>query len=236
MSVLEAVLTANAGFILLSGGKSILIDALHDEKTAVFSTMSATLIERAFAILEENPPCAMLLTHRHPDHYSPKLTERVLLRWPECELLAPEDFDSENDVYSRDNLLVRAIHTRHDGDGFENVENLCFLLRFGGFEILAPGDTAPKEREKLSALTQGGQIDLALLNFPWITLSAPREFVKDELRPRHAAIAHLPFAREETEGFIPAASAGIKRLSGIDARLMTEPLQCLRLEKSIYNI
>lgn len=229
MRSLELILTANAGFIAVSGGRSVLIDALHDEKAPPFDTLSPELTERVFDIMKAAPPLAVIATHRHPDHYSERLVRRALTLWPDCELLAPEDFDAENSSLSLPGLEVSAVRTKHDGERFSGVEHMCCRVTLGGFTVLAPGDTSPWERESLLPLVSGRRIDAALLNFPWVTLRAPREFVQNELRPRCAVIAHLPREADDAFGYRAAARAGAAQLRGIRAVVMDEPLQRLTL-------
>ena len=229
MRSLELILTANAGFIAVSGGRSVLIDALHDEKVPPFDTLSPELTERVFGILRARPPLAVIATHRHPDHYSERLVRRALTLWPDCELLAPEDFDAENSSLSLPGLEVSAVKTKHDGEQFSGAEHMCCRITLDGFTILVPGDTAPGERERLLPLVSGRRIDAALLNFPWVTLRAPREFVRSVLRPRCAVIAHLPREREDDYTCLAAARAGAAELCGLRAEVMEKPLQRLTL-------
>ena len=231
MRSLELILTANAGFIAISGGRSVLIAALHDEMAPPFDTLSPELTELVFSILKSAPPLAVIATHRHPYHYSERLVSRALTLWPDCELLAPEDFDAENSGLSLPELEVGAVKTKHDGEQFSGVEHMCCRVTLGGSTILAPGDTAPGDRESILPLASDRRIDAALLNFPWVTLCAPREFVQNTLRPRCAVIAHLPREADDAFCYRAAARYGAAQLRGMRAAVMDEPLQRLMLTK-----
>lgn len=73
----------------------------------------------------------------------------------------------------------------------------------------------------------GRSIDLALLDFPWVTLRRGREFIHRYIRPGHVLVNHLPFQEDEQCNYRSAAEKGaaLLRQTVPDVRLLTEPFQ-----------
>ena len=68
------------------------------------------------------------------------------------------------------------------------------------------------------------RIDLAILDFPWITLRGGRAFLESHIRPTHIVAYHLPFAEDDGNGYRLAAAKAAQRMAG-DVRLLLEAMQ-----------
>ena len=232
MSVCEITLSANAGIALQFGSLRMWSDALHTEKVPGFSTVSPALAQAIRRDPHFAAPDLIFYTHCHPDHYSRALTREALTRWPQARVLLPEP-GLEGQIPIRGarghlalgSLDVEFCRLPHDGRRYADVVQYGYLLTAGGVRILAPGD-CPAGCPEAEPLVNGDPPDLALLNFPWITLPRGRRFLERCLPGTRLLIFHLPLAEDDRWGYRRAAEQACSRLPWHpDVRLLRAPLQ-----------
>lgn len=222
-------LTANAGVILELNGRTIWVDALHDEAVPGFSSVSPELWRR---IREQAPPPDLLcFTHCHPDHYSRRLAAEARRLWPSAGLALPrQDFPGQLLVAGQEARLsaggvtLRFLRLPHEGAGHGGGGHYGLLFSGGGFRALVAGDCETASPALMGYL-DGTPLDLAILNFPWATLRRGRRCLEEVLRPRCLLLCHLPFPEDDVNGWTEAARAAARTLDLPDVRLLTRPLQ-----------
>ena len=72
----------------------------------------------------------------------------------------------------------------HEGKAYAQVPHYGLLLSQNRFRILIAGDcevASPALRDTLA----GQAVNLAILDFPWLTLPQGRAFVREVIRPEH---------------------------------------------------
>mgnify|MGYP001034589534 CR=1 FL=1 len=222
-------LTSNAGIILEWNHHIIWIDALHNNQVPGFSTVSPALWQRMQTELP--PPELLCFTHCHPDHYSFRLVSEARSLWPDAAIALPrQDFadqlliSGEETRLSRDGMTLRFLCLPHEGPASQNDPHYGLFLSDHTTQILIPGDCETANPSLLKRL-DGLSIDLAILNFPWITLRKGCRCLEDVLRPRHLMLCHLPFAEDDTNGYLDAALRAARTIALPDVRLLTQPLQ-----------
>lgn len=232
MSRCEVTLSANAGAVLRFGPLKIWVDALHDDPVPGFSTVSPELFET----IQKNPvfadPDILFTTHRHPDHFSRKLTGQILKKYPNSVPALPvPEFDGQFLISEQNNRLsvrgaeLRFFRLTHEGEQYADVPNYGCIINYGGFHTLLAGDAAVAD-PALAEAVDGERIDLMLLNFPWLTLRSGRAFLQEVLRPEHLIFFHLPFEQDDRWGYRRAAEKALPLLRGIpDVRLLYNPMQ-----------
>lgn len=232
MSLCQITLSANAGAAVRLGGVRIWVDALHTEPVSGFSSVSPEL----FSAVMEHPdfaePNLIFYTHCHPDHFSQELTQQALERWPFAEAVLPERRFSSQILLSRPRqqlslagLSARFIRLPHEGEQYADVAHYGCLLEYDGFRVLIPGDCAVASPVLREFLEEVGPVDLALVDFPWITLSKGRRFLQQFIRPKHLAVFHLPFEKDDIYGYRRAVHKTVEQLPAGDLRVFLKPLQ-----------
>lgn len=232
MSVRQITFSANAGVALRLGGLRLWVDALHEEAVPGFSTLSSQLQ----AAVESHPdfadPNLIFCTHCHPDHFSHRLIARAMERWPFAEVILPErQFESQlllsrpRELLVLPELSLQFVRLPHEGAQYADAAHYGCLLDHGGFRILIVGDCAVASPVLREFLLETGPVDLALLTFPWITLSRGRRFIREFIRPRHLAVCHLPFEQDDLYAYRRAALKAAEELPAEDLRLFLNPLQ-----------
>ena len=180
MSHCQITLSVNAGVALHLGAMRVWSDALHDHRVVGFSTVTP---ER-WNILQAHPdfasPDLLFFTHCHPDHYSRALTEQVIAQNPQVALVLPEqEFDRQlvlagpSSHLTLEGLHMDFMRLTHEGAQYREVPHYGCILEYDGFRVLIAGDCAVADPQ-LRDFIGSRPIDLALLNFPWVTLRKGR--------------------------------------------------------------
>ena len=222
MTQVRVTLSANAGVSIESGKYRIWVDALHKDKQAGFSAVTPELYRQVLDNDAFKVPNYICVTHCHPDHYCEAMLEEARKRWPTAQLCLPKQ---EAYKVEDENLTLEFICLPHEGAQYSGVIHCGILICVGGINILIAGDcetASPALREVVG----DRQIDLAILNFPWVTLSKGRAFLMQNLKPKHILLCHLPFEADDVGGFRCSAQRNAQLLAGeMDIRLLCEPLQ-----------
>lgn len=237
MPFCQVTLSANAGAAIELGGFRLWVDALHDEKVPGFSTVTRSLWAAVRAHPAFAAPDLLFFTHCHPDHFSQRLAREALELWPQANIVLPEDrfpgqalLSGRRERVRLPNLTLDFIRLTHEGPRYADKPHYGCILESRGFRVLLTGDCrlcAPELREFLE---ESGPVDLAILDFPWLTLPQGRNFIQSFIRPKTLLVCHLPFREDDIYGYRAAAVKSVPRLEGVDVRLLTEPLQQEALE------
>lgn len=232
MSTCHLTFSANAGVVLQLGQTRIWVDALHCHAVQGFSTLTPELLTR----LREHPafaaPDLLVYTHRHPDHFSKVLTAEMQARWPLAQVILPEPVFPDQFLLSRSReqlclpeVSLRFARLPHEGAEYAEVAHVGCVLEHDGFRVLVTGDCAVASPALAEFLEEVGPVDLALVDFPWITLRKGRDFIRDHIRPSHLVVCHLPFAEDDCFCYRAAAEKAAVLVEVPDVRLLLEPFQ-----------
>lgn len=208
-------LTANAGVLICYHGKKILVDAMHNRYTEVFSSVPDDLL---FSIAHGEGDFGdidlLVYTHDHPDHYSKEWTAEFLKNHSGTCMISPiGDFEGENiTVLRRDyekhvlsGIRVEAQRLVHEGERFKDVVNYGLRFEIDGFSMTVLGDSGPENIPALFA-----NADLAFYNFPFVTILRGKQMI-EALAPKRIAAYHLPFKNKDKNGYIKATFRSIER-------------------------
>lgn len=232
MSCCQVTLSANAGVALDFGGLRVWVDALHDEKVPGFSTVTPAL----WAAMRAHPafaaPDLLFFTHCHPDHFSERLAREALDLWPRAKIVLPEDrfpgqalLSGRRERVRLPDLTLDFIRLTHEGPRYAGKPHYGCILESRGFRVLLTGDCKLCAPELAEFLQEDGPVDLAILDFPWLTLPRGRRFVQEHIRPRTLLVCHLPFPEDDIYGYRTAALKSAPLLGGTDVRLLEKPFQ-----------
>lgn len=230
MEKITVTLSANAGICITICHKRIWVDALHSKKVPSFSTVSQELFAKLLDAPEFEAPDAICYTHCHPDHFSREQTLQVLERWRSAQVFLPELqipgqvlVEGENPEFTLGDVTLRFLRLSHEGALYADTVHYGLLLLSPEGNVLISGDCAVAAPELLAA-TAGIQVDAAILDFPWLTLSRGREALKS-LNPKQIILYHLPFPEDDENGFLDSAEKAAKRWGKGNVKLLYKPLQ-----------
>jgi L-ascorbate metabolism protein UlaG (beta-lactamase superfamily) len=231
-------LTANAGVIVEIGKTRILIDALHNEKIPGFSAVTPEILSaigEKFRICE---PTAVIATHAHPDHASADLWNKARCRWPNTRFISPgfpligtDELSVERQQLQLESGTIDAVRLPHEADAKMETKHYGYLLELDGCGILVPGDCSIDAASQLHAFVGGRQVDIALLNFSWITLPKARAIIEEQFYFGHLVLYHLPFLEDDVDGFRDAAFKAVESMSAQNSRILSEPFQTIVIGK-----
>ena len=225
---MNITLTANAGICIELAGKTIWIDALHNSKVRGFSTMNPELQRWVFDL---PAPDILAYTHCHGDHYSRELTRQAMEKWPDAKVILPRK-DFENQILLQQekhrlelgNVSLEFVRLPHEGEEFADVRHYGLIIENGGKTVLIPGDCELASLA-LKAAIRDRSIDVAIFDFPWITLRKGQQFIEEVIRSKHILAYHLPFEEDDINGYRKSAERAAKQLFGVDIRLLQNPIQ-----------
>ena len=229
-------LSANAGVAIHIGEYRIWVDALHTIKQPGFSAVDPTLRGKMLHCEAFEKPDIILCTHCHPDHFSKTLIKEAKKLWPNAKVILPErHYDEQILIYGNefayfvDGLSLQFIRLPHEGQQYSNCVHYGVLITANGKKLLIPGDCATAAVE-LQKSIEGHRINLALLNFPWLTLKRGQNFVDEIMDPSGIVLFHLPFERDDTCGYREAAKKAVQKRGKEDTQLLCDPLQTIELD------
>ena len=234
--------SVNSGIcITLPDNKKVWVDFYPSIRTPLWGFMSDSDWEETKKDPEIFPPDTVLTTHCHPDHFSLKRTAELMkimspqnICYPaggayssSCQAVMSGDSLScdkiTGDFAERQfgKLCVRFIKSTHSGKQFSDVPHYSIMLTYGGKNIFISGDAHVAEGDLTDRLSLM-RTDLAVLNFPWATLSRGRELIEEAIRPSHVLLVHLPEASNDPYCYRDAAFSQSSLLKVPDVRLLTE--------------
>ena len=217
---LRLTFIANAGVLVSSGERKVLIDALFDKPNPEYRAPSPEVLDK---IMKAETPFdgvgLVVVTHNHPDHFDAALAVRYLESVVRPILLAPADAVADmrkiasdwtkiaprivaldmqvGETTSRDlmGIPVKAFRTRHSGDR-ESPMNIMYALELDGWRVFHEGDSPGKVDEYRRFGLGSEPVDLALVHF-WFPLDPDcARFLQEVLKPAHIALTHLPIRLE----------------------------------------
>lgn len=232
MSRCKITLTANAGVMIECAGTKVFCDAFHRKRTTRFSSVSPEMQLHMKYSPEFQNADIIFYTHKHPDHYSHFLTEQAKKQTPNALIISPvNEFENQILLNNTDHNVTLCNASfffkklQHNGKDYINLPNYGCLMKFAGFKVLVIGDCVVGNPQ-LAEWIKDKQVDLALLNFPWLMLRRGREFIENYINPKHLMLFHLPFAFDDKNGYREATSKSAPLLtSPKDVRLLQDPFQ-----------
>ena len=241
MSSNYAVLTANAGLLICVNGKKILIDALHNEKTKRFSSVSDSVSRMVISGDGDFEHIDyMIVTHDHPDHVSSLLTNNFLKNHPETHVFAPmrglitdnmHNLMLPNETFFIDGDTFSFKKAMHDGEEYKHILNYSGIITVAGKTIAFFGDAGVTKMLAAEEISNA-KVDIGIYNFPFLTLTRGREIIK-KMDPEECIICHLPFEHDDINGYIPVVKRLFEkhRYNLPPMHLMEKELQKVTLEQ-----
>lgn len=228
--MIKVTLSANAGVCIQAGEKKIWVDALFDGADPGFSSMDRELQNWVVSGDLFNAPDYICYTHCHADHYSRELTARAAERWPAAKLVLPQQDFSHQILLTgqvarveEPGFSMEFFRLPHAGEQYADVPLYGMLMETPAGNILLPGDCEPSCVELKDAVN-GRKIDLAIVDFPWITLRRAQKFINEHLMPEHIFVYHLPFDGDDVNHYRQSAARAAQMMPN-DVRLLMEPKQ-----------
>ena len=228
MKTARITLTANAGIIVETYGKCVLVDALHHGDKKRFGGVGDSELDAIWRSFDSREPDMHLTTHCHPDHYSEQLVEEAKGRWPGC-VFAPVKEESFWELKGG-GIGVRALKTPHDGKHMGEEPNWAMLVSIDSFRLLVSGDCSTRAPEYLLELLDGESADAAVMSFPWLTLRRGRYALEDLIKPANTVIVHLPPEELDTDAYRAATFAAAEKTHLHGVRILAEPLERAMIE------
>ena len=249
---------ANEGFLIVSGEKKILVDAIFAEGIDPYRKLGG---DRQAALLAGRPPFdgvdLVLATHVHADHFAPEpaikflraRAETILITTPQArasiarQLGSPDDpllkrvrsslpGEGKRETFTHAGISITTLNLHH-GRSQNPTENLGFLITLGSVKLLHVGDTmANREEFAINDLVKAS-IDVALLPYWMLTGDEWKDAVTDAIAARSILAMHIPAKHAPSNYFTPARNyADLKRIikkRHPDSRIL-EPGESLTVE------
>ncbi len=213
---------ANAGVLINTKKKKILVDGLHKGKNHTYSPVDDTTAEKIIKAKDIFSGLDLLLiTHDHSDHFSPELcfsalSENKALHIVGTDAVAKALKDMANgdeDILSRIwsiepdpnkslRMNIRGINIEacdfiHDTYESASSKNVAYLFTLNGKTFLHIGDAKADVEafEKMECLKR--KIDVMFVPFPYVGTTDGRKVIST-ISPQKLVVMHLPEAEIDT--------------------------------------
>ncbi len=237
MSVRSVFYTANAGFFLTVGDITLAADPFPRRADRGFSALSEEDFQTLCTTENISSPRYIIITHEHPDHYSRSRTDAFLTHHPSSRLIgalepkqlpatasSPLLLTGDRHTYYFPGITLEFLRLPHEGESFAQVLHYGCIATFTGpapCRVLFLGDAKPAD-PIIADWLNGRKIDLALLNFPWVTLPKGRKFIEEHLSSAKIGILHLPYEQDDRNGYVPAAEAAVEKWGWENVKVFRE--------------
>jgi len=233
--------TANAGFFVSVNGISLTVDAFPKVADRGFSALSEDHLRQFCQHPDLHDVRYVIATHDHNDHYSREWNEQFLYHHPQARFIgavaensAPQTaghsaaspilLHGDHPTYYLPGITLEFLQLPHEGAEFAEVSNYGCLVTFTGSapcRVLFLGDAKPAD-PAIAQWLGSRSVDLAMLNFPWITLPKGRQFIQEHLPHAKIGVIHLPYEKEDRNHYVAAARNAAMQLSVPAIKLFTE--------------
>jgi uncharacterized protein (TIGR02145 family) len=226
---LDVTYIGNAGFMIQSGGKKVLVDALFEGTTEVLGPSPELLAQMTGGSGPFADVDLLLVTHPHGDHFNPKLVIEFLRHHAGCKLVAHTQVVDRLRNEEGFAQIEKQIHeVKQEPGAFEHLslnginldalclyhmsadssmKNLAFIVELGGARFLHMGDSSIDQSEAHlnNYPFERSPVDLLFLNR--IDHSeAARKFIAEKIKPNEIVAMHiLPAELEEVSKNLRAA-------------------------------
>ncbi len=120
-------------------------------------------------------------------------------------------------------MKLRFLRLPHEGAQYANVIHYGLLILSSQGNVLVTGDCAVAAPELMQAV-EGIRLDVAVLDFPWLTLNKGRTAL-ESLNAKNILLYHLPFPEDDGNGYRDSAAKAVSRWEQGNVRLLRQPLQ-----------
>lgn len=220
--MVKLTLSANTGVAVEIGGKRIWVDALHTRKQPGFSCVDEDLQKKMLSHPAFQKPDVICYTHDHPDHYSRELTAAACRIWPSAKTIVPGVDAPYVDRWALSLGEVKLTYIRlpHEGAQYADTPHYGIFIEDGRKNVLFTGDCAVG-----CDAMNGMDVDICVVDFPWITLPKGRKVLEAGIRPGKIVACHIPFAEDDVNSYRIAAAKAAQQMENV--YLLQEPLQTI---------
>ena len=212
---MEVTYIANEGFLISSGEKKILIDAVYQKTNPNYAAPSEDVLEKMKKGLPPFDDVDLLLaTHFHHDHFDSNSVALFLKNNPETMFVSTEQTVEKvkkvNQIYPEiehqivkmkldkdestqitvNGIDLKIFRTAHSGDRYEYQNNI-YLVKLGDKYILHEGDSNRRIEtfEKLGLEKEN--INIAFAHGWFLFNEEGREILDKYFKPEHLILMHF---------------------------------------------
>ena len=211
----EVTYVGNEGFLIVSGGKKVLVDALYREGVPGYVVLPVRLrqiMERA------DPPFdkidLVLATHYHADHFDPAAVGAYLLSSSGALFVSTQQsvdrlrgqMSGNPQVMKRARetfpVVGRRIRLNHHGVGLEvlnvhhglgrRIENVGFIIELDGWRFLHIGDSQGDAKDFRRNNLHEETFDVAFIPYWYLAYDRMSPAVTEAIRAERIVAMHVP--------------------------------------------
>ncbi len=214
----EVTYIANAGFMVASGGKKVMFDALNKNPWNYRNTPDDIFAKIVKDEAPYNGISALMISHPHDDHYNTEMVRDLLLKNKNIKLLSSvltekrlteelgENYpDIEQKLVTADpewgsfekikidGIDIKVITVDHTDKPGRKYKTISFVVDLNGTNILYVGDLWPPrniEYFKEYAL-QKKSIDIAFVDCYFLQSPEGREIMENFIKPENIVVTHM---------------------------------------------
>lgn len=220
----EVTYLGNEGFLIESGSQSVLIDGLFGSGLSGYPVVPQATREAMESASGKFADVDLILaSHHHPDHFDARSVFLHLTNNPEArffstlqavqKLQALENWkqiesrvqiatppEGQSFSYEHSQIQILSYNLHHGKDTTRPVENIGWLIRIGGKELIHLGDTVVTAEEIAPLRFQEERIDIKFVPF-WLFLDSNASKMMEQIPALHTIVMHIPEAAAPEEYF-----------------------------------
>jgi ankyrin repeat protein len=209
---------ANNGFLITSGSKKVLLDALHTNPYGYDSTPEKVFrkminLESPFGNIN-----VLFVSHDHQDHFSSEMVSDFLLKNPETFLVTNQSTVDALKSYHEENYQILSGRVKNINPPWkEKVQSAaggieltvfgvnhrpadmepyltdCCLINFEGRKILFVSDLVPEANEEYfkAFQFQNDEIDIAFFDQYFLQNPSGQKIIKEFVKPKFIIAMHI---------------------------------------------
>ena len=225
---------SNAGIILDVDGRQIGIDCLCKDSSKLYQDTPPQ-------IREELKPNILIFTHEHEDHFCAEYVKEAWEKNSDLQIYGGEMMVGalenvkipsrnlhktvEGDILQNDGMEILFVESIHEGEQYQNIQNLTLLINKEDKKLVITGDAMPCKElfERISAWSR--QIDWLFAPFPYVGLRSTRKLMTEHLDIKNIFVLHQPRKEADVQNWV----ANTKRVcemanDGLPAPIFSEKL------------
>ncbi len=216
---MKFTLCSNAGLSIDTGEVRILVDIIDD----------------VTANHDFSHPHVLCFTHCHEDHFSESVAEKFVDIYPDTKVFIPGNhilskvsLNAKRHDFFIGETEISFVKLIHEGKKYADIPHYGIIVGAKAGKIFLTGDCKVAGEDIMEGL-HNITPDIAVVDFPWVTLERGRKFILNTLKPKKLLVVHFSGTNDDIKLYKELTLKALDKLEGVDVYIMDRPFCCVEL-------